>query len=125
MPKLMQNLFVLLEDNERADIVSLKGGNMCMNRFCIDEDASFELSGVNYFKKEACRWKWNKEEWEEKNKEKGKEYPLLRFKTTVLPGWKDSFRTRKSSFLLSSVVYRYYSIYRYDIKFGLLNHSHE
>ena len=27
-----------------------KTGNMILNRFCIDEDAAFELSGVNYLK---------------------------------------------------------------------------
>ena len=29
----------------------MKGGNMILNRFCIDEDGAFEISGVNYFKK--------------------------------------------------------------------------
>ena len=29
---------------------SLKGGNMFLNRFCIDENAAFELSGVRYLK---------------------------------------------------------------------------
>ena len=27
-----------------------KTGNLILNRFCIDEDAAFELSGVNYLK---------------------------------------------------------------------------
>ena len=30
--------------------ISSKGGKMCLNRFCIDEDAAFELSAVNYLK---------------------------------------------------------------------------
>ena len=29
----------------------LKAGNMCLNRFCIDEDAAFEIFGLNYFQK--------------------------------------------------------------------------
>ena len=46
----MQNLVVLMEPtpSEYAHHTSLKGGNMCLNRFCIDEDAAFELSGVHY-----------------------------------------------------------------------------
>ena len=48
MSKIMQNLIVLMEPYERAENFSLKGGNMCLNRFCIDEDAAFELSGVHY-----------------------------------------------------------------------------
>ena len=51
MSKIMQNLVVLMEPNERAHRTPLKGGNMIFNRFCIDEDAAFELSGVNYLEK--------------------------------------------------------------------------
>ena len=40
-----------MEPSKDADDVSLKAGNMILNRFCIDEDAAFELSGVNYLKK--------------------------------------------------------------------------
>ena len=49
----MQNLVVLMEPtpSEYAHHTSLKGGNMCLNRFCIDEDAAFELSGVHYLDK--------------------------------------------------------------------------
>ena len=46
MPKKMQNLVLLVEPPEGEYDISLKAGNMCLNRFCIDEDASFELSGV-------------------------------------------------------------------------------
>ena len=46
----MQNLVILMEPNEDADEVSLKGGNMCLNRFSINEDAAFEISGVHYLK---------------------------------------------------------------------------
>ena len=51
MPKIMQNLVVLMEPSRYASRISLKGGNMCYNRFCIDEDAAFETSGVHYLKK--------------------------------------------------------------------------
>ena len=51
MSKIMQNLVVFMEPSEDADDVSLKVGNMILNRFCIDEDAAFELSGVNYLEK--------------------------------------------------------------------------
>ena len=48
MTKIMQNLIVLMDPSEDGDDVSLKTGNMILNRFCIDEDAAFELSGVYY-----------------------------------------------------------------------------
>ena len=53
MSKTMQNLVVLMEPSEDACITPLKCGNMILNRFCIDEDAAFELSGVNYLKKSS------------------------------------------------------------------------
>ena len=53
MSKRMQNLVVLMEPSEDAWSSSLKGGKMIFNRFCIDEDAAFELSGVNYLKKSS------------------------------------------------------------------------
>ena len=43
----LQNLVVLMDPSEDVDDISLKGGNMCLNRFCIDEEAAFELSSVN------------------------------------------------------------------------------
>ena len=46
----MQNLVVLMGQIVPRDI-SFKAAKMCFNRFCIDEDAAFELSGVYYFKK--------------------------------------------------------------------------
>ena len=49
----MQNLFILMESSEHAEIVSSKVADMCLNRFCIDEDAAFEISGVNYLKKSS------------------------------------------------------------------------
>jgi len=50
MSKTMQNLVVLMEPSLVVFDDSLKAGNMILNRFCINEDAAFELSGVNYLK---------------------------------------------------------------------------
>ena len=50
MSKIMQNLVVLMDPHENALFNSLKAGNRILNRFCIDEDAAFELSGVFYLK---------------------------------------------------------------------------
>ena len=72
MSKIMQNLIVLMEPSEDASNVSLKGGNMILNRFCIDEDAAFELSGVNYLKKVQRR------KFRDERKVKGKEYSFVR-----------------------------------------------
>ena len=47
MPKIIQNLVVLMEQTEKAYDISQQAGNMCLNKFCIDEDAAFELSGVH------------------------------------------------------------------------------
>ena len=55
MPKIMQNLVFLMEPSKMQHLISLKGANMCLNRFCIDEDASFELSGVYNLKKRPNR----------------------------------------------------------------------
>ena len=51
MSKIMQNLVFLMKQPKEEHEISLKAGNMCLNRFCIDEDASFELSGVYDLKK--------------------------------------------------------------------------
>ena len=40
-----------MEPSSDAWNISLKGGNMFLNRFCIDEDAAFELSGVYFLTK--------------------------------------------------------------------------
>ena len=53
-PNQKQNLIVFMEPSENGFDISLKGGTMILNRFCIDEDAAFELSGVNYFKKSSA-----------------------------------------------------------------------
>ena len=52
----MQNLVVFMEPSERTWNTSSKAGNMTLNRFCIDEDAAFELSGVYYLKQ---TWSFN------------------------------------------------------------------
>ena len=68
-----QNLVVLMEPSEVAYNLSLKSGNMILNRFCIDEDAAFELFGVNYFKKSSHKIN---DDFELERKEKGTEYKL-------------------------------------------------
>ena len=45
----MQNIIILKVPSLNASEISLMGGNMFLNRFCIDEDAAFELSGVLLF----------------------------------------------------------------------------
>ena len=50
MPKIMQNLVILMEPSDDARSIQINGGNMYLNRFCIDEDSAFELSGVHYLK---------------------------------------------------------------------------
>jgi len=44
----MQNLVVLMEPSVSAWNISMKGADMMLNRFCVDEDAAFEVSGVHY-----------------------------------------------------------------------------
>ena len=85
MSKIMQNLVVFMEPSEKDWITPLKGGNMILNRFCIDEDAAFELSGVNYLKKSSVdsNLKLNRE-FEAERKIKGKEYSFLRSETVFL-----------------------------------------
>ena len=51
MSKIMQNLVVLMEPSEIAMDIEFKAGNMFFNRFCIEEDDAFELSGVHNLKK--------------------------------------------------------------------------
>ena len=46
----MQNLVLLMDPSEDAADIDLKGGNMCLNRFSIDEEAAFDISGVHYLK---------------------------------------------------------------------------
>ena len=46
MPKIMQNMVVLMDPPWKEFDFSSTAGNMFLNRFCIDEDTAFELSGV-------------------------------------------------------------------------------
>ena len=71
----MQNLVVFMEPSYDAWNISLKGGNMILNRFCIDEDAAFELSGVYFFQKSPhfITLIGHDREFNVKRKEKGKE----------------------------------------------------
>ena len=78
MSKIMQNLVVLMEPSKDAWDTSLSGGKMILNRFCIDEDAAFELSGVNYLQKSSFR------RWVEKRGAKGKDYSFLRSESQTL-----------------------------------------
>ena len=48
----MQNLVVFIEPSKDASNISLKAGKLYLNRFCIDEDAACELSGVYYLNSE-------------------------------------------------------------------------
>ena len=72
-PKKMQNIVVLMEPSDELYYIGYKGGNMCLNRFCIDEDAAFELSGVNEFASfDVFRGTRNMEKSEYRHKIKGK-----------------------------------------------------
>ena len=48
----MQNLVVFMEASKDESNISSKAGKLYFNRFCIEEDAAFELSGVYYLKSE-------------------------------------------------------------------------
>ena len=73
-PNQKQNLVVFMNPSEDASDISLKAGNMILNRCCINEDAAFELSGVNYLKKSSDGY----QEFEFTRIEKGMEYSFLR-----------------------------------------------
>jgi len=51
----MKNLILLMEPSKDAHNISLKGGRLFFNRFCIDEDAACELSGVYYLKESSTK----------------------------------------------------------------------
>ena len=83
MPKAMQNVVLLMEPNDDTYFISLKAGKLLLNRFCIDEDAAFESTGVYYLKRvtEAMKWRYWKNQnfrvavpcrkWELEEKSKG------------------------------------------------------
>ena len=73
--KKMQNLLVFIEPSKDAYNTLLKGGNMILNRFCIDEDAAFELSGVNSLTKSSKDIRDEKSlKFKVKKIQKGKEF---------------------------------------------------
>ena len=49
----MQNFVVFMESPSKEHDIGSKAANMCLNRFCIDEDVSFESAGVFYLKKSS------------------------------------------------------------------------
>ena len=53
MPKIKQNIVLLLEEPTEKWDISWKGANMILNRFCIDEDAAFECTGVYHLRKQT------------------------------------------------------------------------
>ena len=50
MPKIFQNVALLIESTQGAWDVSWKAGNMLLNRLCIDEDDAFESAGIYFLK---------------------------------------------------------------------------
>ena len=64
-PYSMQNLLVLMDPVKDAWHISCKFGNMFLNRFCIDEDAAVELSGIHFLKK-----------WSKKDRDKRTNYKV-------------------------------------------------
>ena len=48
----MQNLVVFIEPSDDASNISARAAILYLNRFCIDEESSCELSGVYYLKSE-------------------------------------------------------------------------
>ena len=80
MSKTMQNLVVFMEPSKDDCDVSLKGGNKILNRFCIDEDAAFELSGVSYLKKSSMKMMHSKSlKFKVKRKVKGKDSSFFEY----------------------------------------------
>ena len=110
MSKIMQNLVVLMEPSEETDKTPLKVGNMILNRFCIDEDAAFELSGVTYLKKTSWEMRhrinriWNKKE------RKGKDYSFLRSWTFLIQfaKYEQLIIVPKKHILMRTLLYLHY-----------------
>ena len=71
MSKNMQNLVLLMEPSEDDYEISLRAGNMCLNRFCLDEDNAFELSGIYYLEKSSKFMTSHETEFEVERKLKG------------------------------------------------------
>ena len=84
MAEIMQNFIVFIDEEATTSLrtskrssprledtfdISLKGGKMCLNRFCIDENAAFELSGVRYLQSPAFNHFDNIDDSEKKGRE--------------------------------------------------------
>ena len=69
MSKIKQNLVFFMEPSDDACYTTVQAATMMLNLFCIDEDAAFELSGVNYLKTPFAYLS---------SRQKGKEYSILR-----------------------------------------------
>ena len=76
MSKIMQNLVVFPWPSGITWDTSLRAGNMILNRFCIDEDAAFELSGVNYLMQSSFKIVYE-HLFKPEGQRKGKEYSFL------------------------------------------------
>ena len=75
----MQNLVVLMEPSGDASNISFKAVNMILKRFCIDKDAAFELSRVNFLRKSSEDiMLMETREFQLKRKEKGMEFSIRR-----------------------------------------------
>lgn len=74
----MHNLVVFIEPPPKNYEIALEAGNKCLNRFCIDEDASFDLSGVYFLKISSETTKWCPSFESNVRGEKGKECLFLR-----------------------------------------------
>ena len=51
MSRATQNVTVIINTREEPSDISNAAANMILNRFCIDENAAFELSGVHHANK--------------------------------------------------------------------------
>ena len=83
MSRTQQKIILLQEPSIDAFDISLQAGNMCLNRFCIDEEAGFELAGI-YLLKDTSRMMRHKDAWlnsrepSEQQRELGKNLQYLR-----------------------------------------------
>ena len=74
---------MLMEPSKDAENVSWKGGKLFFNRFCIDEDAACELSGVYYLKESSTKLAMfskhanRSEQLQAETESKGESYLLL------------------------------------------------
>ena len=59
----MQNVVFLMDSSVETYSTPLKVGNMYLNRFFIDEQAAFELSGVYYLKEPQFRFDESDDMW--------------------------------------------------------------